>query len=403
LGRPHFDASRACEHVRRLADIGGRLAGTPGEKQAAQYILRQFRQLGLEAVLEPVRASKLPVFVMGRLAPLLGAALIVLAYQLLHARPMLSVAVYLVLLGGSGLLVRWPDLARRLLYKGRAIDSANVVARLRNDGQASRTGPTVVLMAHYDSKSQPVPVAFRIISFPVAVAIVLVLAVLAARTGFDPSAGVPSVAGPLTLLAVVLLGVQVANVPGNRSVGALDNASGVAVLLELAGALASRADVLPASITFVATGAEELGMAGAMAFADRHATELDPARTVFVNLDTVGAGGLTLLAGGNRPARKGRRYDRGGNCLLDKDLMLMAREAFTRQGLRVRLLNCLPAIGLDHMPVERAGLTALTVCQGVLPTMARIHSPWDVPEKVHASQLGKIGQAILALIERLAQ
>lgn len=72
--------------------------------------------------------------------------------------------------------------------------------------------------------------------------------------------------------------------------GAIDNASGVVAVSEVARALAGQADALGGSVRFVAYGAEELGMIGSYAYAASHRAELDDLRFIF-NLDCVGTSG----------------------------------------------------------------------------------------------------------------
>ena len=44
---PGFDGARAHEHVRQLVAIGPRVAGTPGAKQARDYVTAQMKAIGL--------------------------------------------------------------------------------------------------------------------------------------------------------------------------------------------------------------------------------------------------------------------------------------------------------------------------------------------------------------------
>jgi hypothetical protein len=78
--------------------------------------------------------------------------------------------------------------------------------------------------------------------------------------------------------------------------GANDNLSGVAVLVGLAELLRVE-PVAGLRVLLVSCGAEETLQDGIRAFVARHRAELDPARTVFVNLDTVGSTHLVLLEG----------------------------------------------------------------------------------------------------------
>jgi Zn-dependent M28 family amino/carboxypeptidase len=74
--------------------------------------------------------------------------------------------------------------------------------------------------------------------------------------------------------------------------GAIDNASGVVAITEIARALAALGAGAPPfahTIRFLAFGAEELGMLGSHAYVEQHLAELDRLRFVF-NLDCVGTG-----------------------------------------------------------------------------------------------------------------
>ncbi len=127
--------------------------------------------------------------------------------------------------------------------------------------EARRGGePEVWLIAHLDTKSQPVPLLVRaagIAASAVVWPVTAVLALLAAR-GAVPyfSVSVAAIIGALAALPLVLSTV------GDDSPGALDNASGVAAVI-------GATDLIGADmpIGVVITSAEELGMAGAAAWA----------------------------------------------------------------------------------------------------------------------------------------
>ncbi|MGC8781967.1 MAG: M20/M25/M40 family metallo-hydrolase, partial [Anaerolineae bacterium] len=71
--------------------------------------------------------------------------------------------------------------------------------------------------------------------------------------------------------------------------GAIDNASGIVAITEIARSLAPLAAHLQHNVRFIAFGAEELGMLGSYAYVQQHLGELDALRFVF-NLDCVGTG-----------------------------------------------------------------------------------------------------------------
>jgi peptidase M28-like protein len=99
-------------------------------------------------------------------------------------------------------------------------------------------------------------------------------------------------------LALGVLGAAlVADVWRSQTVpGANDNLSGVAALVALAELLRER-PVPGMRVLLVSCGAEETLQDGVRAFIARHRHELDPQRTWFVNLDTVGSPHLIMLEG----------------------------------------------------------------------------------------------------------
>src|SRR3989304_731625 len=116
-------------------------------------------------------------------------------------------------------------------------------------------------MAPYDSKSQYMPLAIRIGLFVIAVPSSLLVALLAL---LNLSLPVISVLGVIALLAgLPLLFLDF----GNNSPGAIDNASGVGLVLHLAECLSQRSDWRDRlRVSVVCTSAEELGLMGVVAF-----------------------------------------------------------------------------------------------------------------------------------------
>ena len=156
--------------------------------------------------------------------------------------------------------------------------------------------PAVWLVAHLDSKSQPIPSALRVAGFVVlatALAVALataqgiaLAAVLLTLAGAEPRmlwwiGAALATAGAIPVLASVV---------GNDSDGALDNASGVATVLE-----AVQSSVRDSPIGVLLPSAEELGLAGARAWARRRSVE----RGIAINCDGVDdTGALTIMYSG---------------------------------------------------------------------------------------------------------
>jgi len=267
----------------------------------------------------------------------------------------------------------WPRAVESGFDRGPMLQSENVVARRAAPGEAP---VRFVVLAHLDSKSARwptlVPVAVILLSL-LAIAVLGFWSLLAALRSAQPPPVWLSL--PLALAVAGGLLLMTRNVSGDESPGAMDNASGVAVLLEAARALPADPALAEAELVFLATGAEEIGLAGAVHWLRAHAAGLDQRRTVFVNIDSVGCGrGLLALA------PKG--FAPGG-----RPMKRVVRAASRAAGVPVRQLSVLPGVGVDTMPIAARGFASVTLLGRVLGgAAARVHSARD--EVAHLGEDG---------------
>ncbi len=162
--------------------------------------------------------------------------------------------------------------------------------------------------------------------------------------------------------------------------GADDNASGVAVLLQVARQLASGARP-PRTIVFAAFGAGELGMQGSRRLLE--APGLPAAVTAMVNLDTVGRGANGVRVDGVGSARRWRAR---------------LRPLFEASPLAVAPRDGAGAPS-DHWSFLRRGIPALRFHTGVHEHYRR---PSDVAALVMAEEAVEIGALAAAVVEELA-
>jgi hypothetical protein len=242
---------------------------------------------------------------------------------------------------------------------------------LRRDGvnlEARRGVPDVWLMAHLDSKSQPVSLLIRASAAVGVLAswICLILAWTASR--------VLPIPGGL-LLGLATCGA-VASVPllvswvGTGGSGALDNASGVATIL----AAASVVD-LAIPVGVVVTSAEELGLAGARAWAQSKPVG------VVINCDGVDdCGALTITATG------------AGHHLLQS-----LREAGVLR-FDARIRRALPGVLMDSAALADEGWAACTVSRGTRFSLARVHTAHDTLDRLSGAGVGSVAGVIASLV-----
>ena len=236
--------------------------------------------------------------------------------------------------------------------------------------------PAVWLMAHLDSKSQPVPISLR------AAGVIGTLAVW----GVTAALLLAAVAGLRTppefwwsLLSVgVLSSIPIiASTVGGESDGALDNASGVAAVLGAAALLPNREG---ASVGIVITSAEELGLAGARAWS----TGTAPA--IALNCDGVDdQGAIVVMYSGDRPKGVLR-------------IVIGAAEP----GETVSARRLVPGILTDHVALTAAGWSAVTVSRGTIGTLRRIHTRSDSLARLRGDGLIPVARLLARSATRLA-
>jgi hypothetical protein len=335
-----------------------RPAGGSEESRARSYCANVLTAAGFEIHEEPFVYSQLP----GKIAtPVFGVATGVLMAAAAHVAWRDDPGAALALLvGGSAVLAggaQWLGRHGVLSLPWMRAQSVNLVA--------TRGAPATWLVAHLDSKSQPVPILVR--AFGVMGLILSVIAGLIVSlfqwTGADVVALWPWIAGAGILFALPVS----ASVVQARSPGALDDASGVGTVLMVAQSLPPH---VPLGV--VLTSAEELGLAGARAWVKGRA----PAEAINVDgVDDSGAVRLTWT----------RRYPSG--------LIERLTKSASRDCTAVRVGRLLPGALLDGVALADAGWDVVTVSRGTLTTVARIHLPGD-----SLARLGGDGMVLAATI-----
>ncbi|HEX6250875.1 MAG TPA: M28 family peptidase [Gemmatimonadaceae bacterium] len=239
-----------------------------------------------------------------------------------------------------------------------------------NSGRFRRTGglnlvatrgraPAIWLCAHLDTKSQSVPTLKRTVALVVAGATALLLGVLHLGARLADWGG-----GPVWLAAGIVLAsaaaVMVTCFVGNDSPGAADNASGVAAVLAAARSTGE------APLGVILTSAEELGLAGARAWAASAVTRGDAPRLV-INCDTLDEEGPMRCV-------VHRREDVG----VARDLITIAGN----EGFSARITRHTPGIMVDSAAIAARGIPAVTLSRVTRGTLSRIHTARDTADRL---------------------
>ena len=163
--------------------------------------------------------------------------------------------------------------------------------------------------------------------------------------------------------------------------GADDNASGTAIILEIARVLSAAEVRTKRSLLFIAFAGEEQGLVGSKFYATHPVRPLHVTKSM-INVDHAGAGNGKMTVGLSR---------------IEKTQALAAAE---RAGLsdQIELFGFFP--GGDHVPFSEAGVpTAAIVSSGAHPDF---HRPSDTPDNVNGEVLVSAARYTLSLLLTLA-
>jgi hypothetical protein len=328
-----------------------RLTGTAGAHEVAALVRNRLNAYGYQIRDFPFTFSTWPgrfgvsvagiLFVVGTL----GAAMLM---NMRHAGVALAVLLTVLLLTGA-LAVLTP-LMTQMLPVGR-VSTANLYA------VKPGSRPRFIVMAHLDSKSQSIPLSFRGPAIIVAIISWVAFVIFAILGVLDPiwiMRWLTTLIGVLCYIAGVLL---VFCYVENRSPGALDNASGLTTLIGVAEGDRDRDDV-----AYLITDAEELGLVGSRAIA----RQLDPVIGV-INIDGIDDdGGFYVLERFGIPPRHIAPH-------LAAAIMTAAEEMAEPAQRR----NVPFGLLLDHIPLARVRLPAVTLMRGTMRSLLRVHLATD--------------------------
>lgn len=380
---PTFDVKRALEHVKALSYP--RQFSSPGERSAGDYIAAELESYGYEPHIHSFTYSLFPLSVIPRIVLVIQIGCVLAAVAFASRTPAAAALLLIGIIILTVLSTRWGNLFEKAYDLGRQHGSRNIF--VRNAGQKSRTD--VIVLAHYDSKSQSIPIVARVVCytlFTVGVILLSAAVLILLATGKSEVVGEGFLIAGMILSAIAM--PLLFNRTGNRSPGALDNASGAGIVLELARVFSAGVPV-GLDVTFLFTGAEEAGLAGAIRFMQKYRSAYREEPTYCIAYDGAGASGKIRVTSsyGLPPVRTSHR-------LAELVLGECARLGYPSSETSLPV-----GAGLEQTPVSHHGIEVVTIHSGKLgrPLLA-VHSPGDIPEHIDRDALercGHIGQSVL--------
>jgi hypothetical protein len=356
------------QEIEALVAFEGRWPGTDAERRASRHLEQRLQALGREAEVEP--ASVHPNYAVTHA---IHAFIAIVGSVLSVTQPLVGVVLVLfATVSAFGDLTGTFYLVRRLT--GRRA-SQNVTSTEDGDKRA-----VVILTAHYDAARTGAVFGRRAVERratfgklirrglgafePFFWSLVLILVCTLLRligfegTGFTVVQFIPTV----VLIASIPLLVDIAL--SDVVPGANDNASGVATVLRLAERYGGRLEHFDVWVVF--PGAEEGLLLGMREWMRVHKRDLDPERTVFINVDIAGSGTVRWI----------EKEGLVGAMRYHPTLIEMCEEIGDGRGMVSRNAT-------DALMARAAGFPAITITsRNALDYAPHWHQPTDTPDRI---------------------
>ncbi|MBI5652169.1 MAG: M28 family peptidase [Chloroflexi bacterium] len=378
-----FDSARALEHNRALAlDIGARVAGSEIGKRAGEYIATHWQNLGYIVERQEFSFDQW-VNVDTRVEMIAPEKREIKARPIFYSPPA-QVEAELVAIGGTGA----PDDFVRANIAGKiALVQRGTFPFAEKTRNAANAGAVAAIIynnapgGYGGTLGEPSKISALALSGDDGKDLLAqlgknkIVVKIASETRVEKKSARNIIATKRGATEnVIVLGGHYDSVEEGQ--GANDNASGTAVLLELARVLAPRPT--QSTLRFIAFDAEELGLYGSRHYVENLPGDARAKIIAMFNFDMLGGGSGPLLAGGDGAVGK------------------RAREVAQTLNISARNFSLGSGAGSDHQPFQRVGIDTIFFSR----QYDLLHTPDDVFAQVREEYLADAGRvALQTLIE----
>ncbi len=297
-----YDEQAANNHVKSLDFT--RHAATDGETKTITYIQKELEKVNLDAKVESFEWTT-SLYKIRKLL-FLWIFIFILSSEILLLYPSntwLILPLDGLFLLGLLVVVKYAFDHSKLIFIGKKRESKNVIATIHAKDLYPKR-PVIVFSAHHDSVSSNfthkitklllLSAVFLLLSYLLINLILAIWSTIALFTAIQIEIiylwirNISLIIGSILLLEIFVTFFMKTT---NESIGSVDNASGVAILLELAK-LIQKKPLEKTDVLFLWCGAEEMGLWGSKQYCSKHFEELDTDydlnKSYNINIDMVG-------------------------------------------------------------------------------------------------------------------
>ena len=386
-----------------------RLAGTEGEKKAVELTIETFKEIGFKDSQIMRRDFEFSDFYSTTLIILLmclnlifNLILVLFAYiQALLSLIFTLFMVIIVLLIIKGLKHPeepgfWGE------YFGETLNATNIFIKIPAKLLPEKEAGNIIISAHLDSKSQTYKTYWRVFFYKIWVFggiflgffYGLFLIMIFGNIRFDYRITISGVWTTIILVSTSNIFLMFLST-NNKSPGALDNASGMAIVFEVSAHFLNK-PLDNFNLWFCQFSAEELGTMGSRIFVNDHENIFEKGRVFTINNDMVSCG-----------CHKNNRFEyfksygvlvRKMNApLLSKYLEIAAKE----EGMEIKGFHLSTGAHTDTVPFHLRGWNAIDITTKAAARYT--HTIHDTPDKVDPQILKETCQVINIAINRIDQ
>jgi len=298
----YYDEQTAINHVKSLGFT--RHAATEGETKTINYIQKQLDNENVDTKVESFEwtktSSKFRKLIFLWIFIVFMSTEILLLYPNLTwiILPLDGLFFIVLMLGGKYAFDHY-----RIIFIGKKRESKNVIATIQAKDLYPKR-PVIIFSAHHDSVSTNFPykmmkilllsVVFLFLSSLLINLVLSIWSIVALFTAIQIDIiylwirNISLIIGIILLTEIFIIFIRKKT---NESLGSIDNASGVAILLELAK-LIKKNPLEKTDVIFLWCGAEEMGFWGSKQYCSKHFEELDNDydlnKSYNINVDMVG-------------------------------------------------------------------------------------------------------------------
>ncbi|MBN1801365.1 MAG: M28 family peptidase [Candidatus Lokiarchaeota archaeon] len=389
-----------------------RLSGTDGEEKSVKLCVKEFKNIGFKE--EDLEQEKF-VFSDFYSTTLIQLVMIIsltsylillyLAYiypiVILFVFGVIAIVIILIIKG-----LRTPEKGFWGEYFGTSHSSTNVIAKIPALENPSKNCGHLIISAHLDSKSQSFKTGWRIVLYRLFLFGGIILGILYLVQLFSGifigHLGRFSIFFQLSIWACTFV-LFLSNVmllfltTGNKSPGALDNASGMSIVFELARYF-KMYPLNNLNLWFCQFSAEELGTMGSRIFVNNREHLFLKGKTFQINLD--------MISSAKHGKKKNRvQYLKSYGIFPRKVISpLLGRyldQAAAKEGLEIHGFHLSTGAHLDSVPFHLRGYDAIDIATRAAAKYT--HNKIDTPDKVDPEVLLRtakiVRRAVLTLDE----